>query len=179
MKKWMLYTLIAVFTASSASAAWWSFGSNEKTDEQPAIERPVRGGPDAQRKRPRMSEEKRAKLQKIRAEREAVHKLAETARNETDPAKKAALVDELRAKLTEGSERMHAGFRKRLEKAEQGVEKMRERLAEAEKNKGQRIEQQVENLLAGKKPERPEGKKPGGKRPKGASRKKAPALPAE
>jgi hypothetical protein len=168
MKKWMLYTLIAVCTAGSASAAWWPFGSKKQTEKPAAIERPRPDRPGMQHKRPEMSEEQRAKIEKGKAEREAIHKLAEAARNETDPAKKAELVDALRAKVTAGAEKMQAEFRQRLEKAEEGVEKMKKRLADAEKNKQQKVEEQVQRLLSGEAPKRPEG----------APHKKGPPPPA-
>lgn len=157
MKKWMRYTLIAVLTAGSASAAWWPFGSKEKMEEPPVMEQPRPGHPGMKHKRPEMNEEQHAKSQKIKAEREAIHKLAEAARNESDPAKKTELVDALRAKVTVNAEKMQAEFRRRLEKAEQGVEKMKARLADAEKNKEQRIEEQVQRLLSGEAPKHPEG----------------------
>jgi len=148
MKKWIITVLIGIFTAGSALAQG-PLGSDEAGGRR-------QGDP---RHRPAMSERKRAQIEKFKAEREAARQLAETARSEADPAKKAVLVDELRTKLTKGAEKMQAEHRKRLQKAEQGVEKMKARLAEAEKNKEQRVEQHVQDLLAGKKPERPEWKR--------------------
>ncbi|MBI9020121.1 MAG: hypothetical protein JEZ10_02550 [Verrucomicrobia bacterium] len=175
MKKWIVYVLIGFTTAGSASAAFWPFGSKEEPKELPpaeAMERPMRehqGSPGAQRKRSQMSEVQRAEM---KANRDAIHQLAEAARNETDPVEKEVLVDQLRVKLTEGAEKMQAEFRKRLEKAEGDVAKMRQRLDEGEQNMEQRVEEHLQALLSGEKPLRREGK-----RPNDAPRKKhAPAV---
>ncbi len=170
MKKWIIYMLLVLFAATTASAQWWKLGLGGEETDQPPPQQVRRGHPDGQRSK--MSEEQRTKMKEKRGEmkahREAVQKLTEAARNETDPEKKAARVDELRAKVTEGAEKMHAEFRNRLARAEGDVTKMKERLADAEENKEQRIEQHVQDLLAGKKPERPEGKgADGGHRRKG------------
>ena len=98
---------------------------------------------------------------KMKANFQEMQKLVDAARAEADPAKKAVLVDQLRAKLTEGAERMHAGFNERLKRAEVEVEKMKQRLAEEVKNKDKKVEEQLRRLLAGEKFKRPmEGKGP-------------------
>ena len=160
MKKWIMTVLVGVLMANSASAAWWSFGVDEKTEEQPAVERPQRGRLEGQHKRPRMSAEKRAEM---KACREETQKMVDVARAETDPIKKAELVERLRAQLTEGAEKMQAAFRKRLEKAEQGVEKMKVRLAKGDENMKQRVEEHLQKFLSGEKPERSQRKRFGKK----------------
>jgi hypothetical protein len=178
MKKWMRYTLITVFTASSASAAIWPFGSNEKTEEPPAVERPQPGRPGMQRKGQQGNKrdgqkgnnEKRGG--EMKAHRNELKSLAAAVQSETDPAKKEALIGQIRAKMTAGAEKMQEEYRKRLERAEQGVEKLKQRLADAEKNRDQRVEENLQRLLSGEKMERPdgkhfEGKRPDGKRPDG------------
>jgi len=160
MKKWIIYTILIVFAATSASAQWWKLGLGDEESEQPQQQQMRRGSQPGQR--PKMSDEKQAEM---KAEREATHKLADAARNEADPVKKAALVDQLRAKVTEGAEKRNAEFSKRLEKAEQGVTKMKERLAKAEKEKEQKIEEHIQKLLSGEKPQHPEGKRSGKKGP--------------
>ena len=162
MNKWLVYMLMVVFAAGVSvaedKAPWWKlgFGGNdeEQMDAPPAEPSPGgrmdREGRPGMERRPKMSEEQRAK---IKAEYEAIHSLAEAARNETDPAKKAELTDQLRAKLTEGAEKMQAEFRKRLEKAEAGVEKMRERLEQGEKDMSARVEAHLQKLLSGEGPE--------------------------
>lgn len=170
MKKWTIVVLTGLITAGSASAALWPFGSKEKTEEASAVEcpqegpagmqrrRPQEGPAGMQRKRPQMSEDQRAQM---KASHQAMQKLAEAARAETDPVKKAELTDQLRTKLTEGAEKMHAAFRKRLEQAENEVAKMKQRLADEAKNKDQKVEEMLQRLLSGEKLQRPEGKGPG------------------
>ena len=166
MKKWIIYVLLALFAATTASAQWWKLGFGEEEAEQPSQPQMRRSGG----RRPPMSEKKRAEMkarhEKMRAEHEAIQKLADAARNETDPVKKAELTKQLRTRVAENAEKMQAYFRKRLEVAEQGVEKMKERLAKAEKEKETRIDQHVEDLLSGKKPKHHKGRRSG----KGGSR---------
>lgn len=172
MKKSVLCLLSAVFAAGVAFADN-SFGkdvdSSQGRVQKP--ERPPRGGPRfedrqpdkrAMRRRPGagLNREQRAK---IKAHYEAVHKLVEAARNERDPVKKEKLVGQLRAKLTEGAERMQAEFRKRLEKAEKEVERMRERLERGEKNMPARVEEHLQKLLSSERSRR-EADSPGVRR---------------
>ena len=166
MKKWIICLLISMLAAGAAFSEegrpWWKLGFGRKgaAEEYPA---PPAGrlrqghvGPEG-RQRPQMNAEQRAKMEQFRAQRDAVAKLAEAARSETDPVKQEELVSQLRAKLTEGAEKMQEAFRDRLEKAEGDVAKMKERLAEAEKNQEQRIEEHLQKLLSGERPARPEG----------------------
>lgn len=172
MKKSRICLLSAVFAAGVALAddgsPWWKFGFGDEDADAPQEQMqkpqpPQQGGPRFEGRRPDMhgmrrsqgaglTEEQRAKA---KAYYEAVHKLAEAARNETDPVKKEALVEQLRVKLTEGAERMQQEFRKRLEKAEKEVARMRERLNEGEKNMSERVEEHLRKILSGERPERP------------------------
>jgi hypothetical protein len=102
------------------------------------------------------SPEQMAKYEKIKAQHEELMKLGESARNETDPVKKEALVGQLRAKLTEIADKMHAEAKKRFEQAEKELPKLKERMDDAEKNKAARVEQQVQRILAGEPLERPD-----------------------
>ena len=174
MKKWLMYilmvTLAAGFAAAEEKAPWWKLGFGGDAEEQVAPEqmrqRPQGGRPEMQRdpRRGKISEEQRAK---IKAEYEAIHSLATAARSEVDPVKKAELTEQLRAKLTEGAEKMQAQFRKRLEKAEAGVVKMRERLEQGEKEMSKRVDDHLQKLLSGEKPERKKGPGAEGQRRKG------------
>lgn len=174
MKKVIAYLLITIFAAATASAEekqpWWKLGLGGKDvvaqeEVVPPSQRMKEGAP--QRQRAQMSDAQRAEM---KANQEIIHQLAEAARAETDPAKKAVLVDQLRAKLTEGAQKMQAEFRKRLQTAEGEVSKMKERLAEAEKNMDKRVEEHLQKLLAGEKMERLGGKHLG---------KKGPQVPVE
>jgi CRISPR/Cas system CSM-associated protein Csm2 small subunit len=96
-------------------------------------------------------------MEKLKAARAEIMKLGEAARNETDPVKKEARIAELRARLTEMDDRMQQEFKKRVEQAEKELPKLKAKLAEAEKNRAARIEEQVQRILAGESLRRPEG----------------------
>lgn len=191
MKPWMNYVMIIGLTAGTASAAWWPFGGDKKEEPAPAVEpakeqqRPqltpeqieklkARREADGQG-RPRMSPEQ---MEKMKATHEELKKIGEAARNETDPAKKEVLIGQLRAKLTEIADNMQAEGRKRLEQAEKELPKLKEKLAEAEKNKSARIEEQLQRILAGEPMRGPEGKRPEGA-PKKEGKKGPKAPPVE
>ena len=162
MEKWIMCILVGVLMAGSASAAGGALGSDEKSEEQLAMERSHRTRQGGQQRRSQMSEEKRVEM---KAHREQTRKMVEDARAETDPAKKNELVEQLRTRLTEGAKKMQAEFRKRLDAAEQGVEKMKVRLAEGDENMKQRVDERLQKLLAGEKPERPQGRRIGKRGP--------------
>jgi len=160
MKKWIIYTLLVIFAATTASAQWWKLGFGEEEQVAEPQQQQMRRGPQGGQRSP-MSEKKRvemrAKHEKMKAEREAVEKLTEAARSEADPVKKEELISQLRTKLTEGAVKMHEMHGKRLEKAEAEVAKMKKRLTEAGKNIDQKVEEHLQKLLSGERPERPKG----------------------
>ncbi len=120
----------------------------------------------SKKQHPKLSKEQR---QGMREQRQAIMKLGEAARNETDPVKKEALVAGLRVKLNEVADTMHEAHQKRLEKAAKDLEKLKERIADADKNRDQMIEEQVQKVLAGEPLRKP---KSGGS--EGERRKKGP-----
>jgi len=160
MKKWIGYALFVVFMAAGALASPPGAAGNAERSETG-----LHGGRG--RMHPEISEEQH---QKIRAQRERIIALAKAARNETDEVHKAEIVKQLRAKLTEGAERMQEAFRKRLERAEKGVEKMRARLADAEKNREKKVEEHLQKLLSGEVPDPVPGHPEGGRYRKERSR---------
>ncbi|MBC8207359.1 MAG: hypothetical protein ISR85_04340 [Kiritimatiellales bacterium] len=167
MKKWFVYILMAFFAVGFAAAQDNTPGLEpgsendgaEQIEALPLEQAPgghmKPGGRPDMRKRSRISDEQRAEM---KAHYEAIHSLAEAARAEADPVKKAELIEQLRAKLTEGAEKMQAEFSKRLENAEADVAEMKERLAKGEAEMAQRVEEHLQKLLAG---EQPEHKGPG------------------
>jgi hypothetical protein len=194
MKKWMIAVLVGVCAAGAAIAEdtvpWYKKMFGKSADEQPQVipPAPETVAPPAQaaqpapavKQRPQLTQEQIEKLkarkegspfqvkpevvEKMKAHHEALMKLGEAARNETDPVKKEALVAELRAKVTEGMEKMLADQKKRLAQAEADLPKLRERLADAEKNKTARIDEQVQRILSGEPMmKHHEGKHPGKK----------------
>jgi len=184
MKKWMNYIVIAGLTAGTASAAWWPFGSDKK-EQAPASPAPV-AAPEMPRLQRPEGEHQRIQLtpeqkEKMKAQHEAMMKLGEAARNETDPVKKEALIAQIRAQVTEMVEKGQAEARKRLEQAEKELPRLKEKMAEAEKNKAARIEEHVQRILAGGAAKGPEGKRPDGALKKDGKKelKKLPPPPAE
>ena len=165
MKKWMSYIAVVGLAAGTASAAWWPFGSDSKTEQAPAV--PVTAVPSAtpetaHMQRPEGKGERHMQLspeqrEKMKARHEELAKLSEAARNETDPAKKEVLVGQLRAKLTAMADERQVEMKKRIDNAENELPKLKERLAESEKNQSANIEKQVQRILAGESTERPEG----------------------
>ncbi len=165
MKKWMMIVLLGTLTAGLAVAEetkvpWYKKMFGKSADDQTQVIPPAPAAPapalEMQRMHrpegpggkhlPQVTPEQK---EKIKAQHEALMKLGDMARNETDPVKKEALVAELRTKLTEIADKIQAEAKKRLEKAEQDLPKLRERLAEAEKNKTARIEEHVQRILSG------------------------------
>jgi hypothetical protein len=184
MKKLMTIVLLGALTAGLAVAEetkvpWYKklFGKSADDQTQVIPPSPAAPAPEMQRmqhrermgenQRPLLSPEQVAKMEKMKAQHEVLMKLGEAARNETDPVKKEALVAEIRTKVTEMVEKGQAEMKNRLEKAEQELPKLNARMAEAEKNKADRIEKQVQRILAGE-----SFKGSDGKRPEGAPLKK-------
>jgi hypothetical protein len=184
MKKWMVYLVISAFAAGMAAAdetqvPWYRKLFGKGADEQPAEIPALPGTPAPERQKQPMQRREAAgermrnqaspeQMEQARARGQEMMKLGEAARNETDPAKKEALIDQLRAQLNEAADRMQQMHEKRLEEAGRDLSHLKERAAEARKNRDARIEEQIQRILAGEQPgpgigRRPEG--PGEKRP--------------
>ena len=173
MKKWMNYIVVVGLTAGTASAALWPFGSDKKIEQAPAtlvkvapatpaVQTPAAAPEAAHMQRPEGKGERHVQLspeqkEKMKARHEELKNLGDAARNETAPAKKEALVGQLRAKLTAMADERQAEMKKRIDNAEIEMPKLKERMAEAEKNKSDNIEKQIQRILAGEPIERPEG----------------------
>lgn len=157
MKKCLAYILIGLVAAGAGSAQTLaSETTGDLCEKKPALSSAKEKSAGPQRKNNMMSEAQRSK---IRADREkALRRMVTLIQNEMDPAKKAILVDQLRAKLVQDAERAQAGFRKRLELAEKEVLKMKKRLWDAEKNLDRNVEEQLKRVLSGERFERPQGK---------------------
>jgi predicted phage tail protein len=175
MKKWMNYVAVLGLTAGTASAAWWPFGSAAKDEVVPVVE-PARDGQRPQMTPEQLEKQKARKstdgqdharmsaeqIKKMKANREEIMKLGAEARNATDPAQKAVLVEQLRTKLTDVSDKMQIEGRKRLEQAEKELERLKERVAEAEQKKSARIEEQLQRILSGEPVRSMDGKRSDG-----------------
>ncbi len=168
MKKWMNYIMVVGLTAGTASAVWWPFGSDKKTEQSPAA--PAKAVPATPAAAPEKSHMQRMEgkgdqrmqlspeqKEKMKARQEELMKLGGAARSETDPAKKDVLVGQLRAKLTAMADERQVEMKKRIDNAENELPKLKERLAESEKTQSARVEKQVQRILSGESIERPEG----------------------
>ncbi|MEI7851586.1 MAG: hypothetical protein WCH86_07110 [Kiritimatiellales bacterium] len=167
MKKWINYIAAVGLTAGAASAAW-PFGSENKVEQTPATSaKVIPATPSAD---PETSNMKRAEgkgdqqkqlspeqKEKIKARHEELKNLGEAARNETDPAKKDALVGQLRAKLTEMADERLADKKKRIDNVEKDISELKENLEKAVKNKSANIEKQLQRILAGEPIDQPKG----------------------
>ena len=192
MKKWIICGLIGVLTAGLAVAEntntvpWYKKLFNKNADEQTQVIPPAPAATPApavsaatapaasrmpstpeqkakfEKMKAQATPEQKAKFEKMKAQREEIMKLGEAARNETDPAKKEVLVAELRAKLTEIADKMQAEAKKRIAQAGEETGKLQQKVADYEKNKPARIEEQVQRILAGQSPYPSEGKHPDG-----------------
>lgn len=180
MKKTMLMIAIAALAAGSAFAqegnnteqgnpqgkkAW-----NRSGGKQAWSQRDERGNSDRERGgKQAWSQDKRggqedsggpmmdpAMREQMRADHKAIRELGDAARAETDAAKKAELVVQLRAKLVEVADRMQANQEKRLAQAEERLSGLKAKIEEAKANRATLIDEQVQRILSGERPQRPE-----------------------
>ena len=95
-------------------------------------------------------------MQKMRAAHEEIRDLAGAARVETDEAKKAEIVARLRAKLGEVADLIQAKQEQRLAQAEERLGGRKERIEYAQAHREERLDEQVQRVLSGEKPQRPD-----------------------
>ena len=118
------------------------------------------GGPAAERSKARRGEEGRGAMMspemraQMKAEHEAIRDLAGAIRLETDEAKKTELVAQLRAKLGAVADRMQAAQEERLAQAEARLAGLKEKIAYAKENREKLLDEQVQRVLAGERPQR-------------------------
>lgn len=160
MKTTMMALMIAAMAAGTAFAqegegdsqhpkgrAWDRDGGGKPGWEQ----MDKRGGPE--RPGGMMSPEMRAQM---KADHEAIRDLVGAYRLETDEAKKAELVAQIRVKLGGMADRMQTVQEQRIVQAEERLAALKQKIEEAKANRDARIEEQVQNVLSGKRPERPD-----------------------
>ena len=95
-------------------------------------------------------------MQAMRAHHEEIRDLAGAARIETDEAKKAEIVARLRAKLGEVADLMQAKQEQRLAQAEERLAGLKERIEYAKTHRDEMLDEQVQRVLSGERPQRPE-----------------------
>lgn len=158
MKKTLMLIALATLAAGSACAQEGGSGQPPPPGD-PAWNREGGGGPPWARIEKRghrpdgpMSSEM---MEQMGATHRAIKALGEAARLETDPAKKAVLVEQLRAKLREAADLMQAHQEQRLAQAEERFAGLKEKIEYSKANRDGMIEEQIQRILAGQPPRRP------------------------
>ena len=153
-------TLIAIAALAAGTASAQRGGGNpadcDGTGPGPMAGKAMRGpenrGPGRDARGGPVSDEMRAEM---RAEHQAIRDLVGAARVETDETRKAELVEQIRAKLGAVADRMQAHQEERLAQAEERFTALKERIEDARERRDEIIEDQIQRLLAGERPERP------------------------
>ena len=95
-------------------------------------------------------------MQKMREMHKAIHDLGEAARAETNETAKAELVTQLKTKLGEMADLIQANQEKRIAQAEERLASLKAKIDDAKKNRDTMLDEQVQRILSGQRPERPE-----------------------
>lgn len=156
MKKTMLMIAIAALAAGSAFAQRGE-GRAMKRDRNaedcdmaspcPVAGNAMRGNHPGGPMSPEMMEQ-------MRAEHRAIRTLGEAARAETDETKKAELVSQLRAKLGEVAGLMQKKQEERLAQAEERLAGLKAKIEAGKTERDSRIEEQIQRILSGERPDR-------------------------
>jgi hypothetical protein len=94
-------------------------------------------------------------MEQMKADHKVIQELGEAARAETDPAKKAEIVAQLRTKLADVGARMLANQEKRLVQAEERLAGLKEKIEYTKANRETLLDEQVQRILAGERPMHP------------------------
>ena len=97
-----------------------------------------------------------AEMEQMKADHKAIRELGEAARAVTNEAAKAEIIAQLRAKLGEVADRMQANQEKRLAQAEERIADLKAKIEDSKTNRDSLIEEQVQRVLKGERPGRPE-----------------------
>ncbi len=160
MKQTLLTGLILALAASVAIAEPGERGEkgqknkswkNGKGEKQGWSQMDKRGGKD--RPRGPMSQED---MEQMKADHQEIKALGEAARAVTNEAAKAEIVAQLRSKLGEVADRMLANQEKRLAQAEERLAGLTAKIEDAKTNRDTLIEEQVQRVLKGERPQRPD-----------------------
>ncbi len=155
-------TRILIFLAAALAVGAASAQPGPRADRGPRGERA--GGPMP----PEMREQMKADMRAIR-------ELGRAARAETDETKKKEAVEQLRAKLGEVADRIQAHQEERLAQAEERLGELKARIEDGKVRRGERIDEQIDQILSGERPPNPEAFKDfpyakGGKGPRPGGR---------
>lgn len=95
-------------------------------------------------------------MEQMKADHQAIKALGEAARTVTNEAAKAEIVAQLRVKLGEVADRMQKHQEERLAQAEERLAGLKERVEYSKTNRDKLLDEQVQRILSGEKPRRPE-----------------------
>ena len=94
--------------------------------------------------------------EQMKADHEAIRDLVGAYRLETDEAKKAELVVQIRARLGAIADRMQTLQAQRLSQAEERLADLKKKIEDAKANRDSLIDEQLQRVLSGERPERPD-----------------------
>ena len=157
MKKYLMTALTIALSAGTALAQ--DPGGNAPPPPQGAPGNCEMGGPPMQGRhamrgnRRMMDPETMAQM---RADQKAIMELGAAARAETDEAKKAEIVAQIRAKFGEAADRRAANHQKRIAQAEKTLADLKTKFEEDTANRDALIEKQIARVLAGERPMMPQ-----------------------
>lgn len=97
-----------------------------------------------------------AMMEQMKADHKAIRELGDAARAVTNEAAKAEIVAQLRAKIGEVADRMQAHQEQRLAQAEEHLASLKAKIEESKANRDKLIDEQVQRVLSGEKPQRPD-----------------------
>lgn len=179
MKKIMILTTLAALAAGTAFAQegddrghgndrdWNREGGGQHGNWSQRDERNDRQGWNQDRRgwdQNRRGDEQRpggpvdpALMQQMRDLNKAIRTLGESARAETNETAKAELVTQLKAKLGEVADLIQSGQEKRIAQAEERLASLKAKIEDSKKNRDSLIDEQVQRILSGEKPQRHDG----------------------
>ena len=97
-----------------------------------------------------------AMMEQMKADHKEIKALGDAARSVTSESAKAEITAQLRAKLGEVADRMQAMQEKRLAQAEERLADLKAKMEDAKANRDALIEEQVQRVLKGERPQRPD-----------------------
>ena len=167
MKKYMLMMALVAIAAGTAFAEegedgsqhqkgkFWGKPSRDQTDD--------RGGPDRGDRMDKRGGKDHpggpmdpAMMEQMKADHKEIKALGEAARAVTNEAAKAEIVAQLRAKLGEVADRMQVMQEKRLAQAEEHLVALKAKIEDSKANRDKLIEEQVQRVLSGERPQHPD-----------------------
>ena len=165
MKKFMLMMAMAAIAAGTACADEGADGPQRQKGKswgkQAWGQNDDRGGQDRGDRMDKRGDHPGgpmdpAMMEQMKADHKEIKALGDAARSVTNEAAKAEIVAQLRAKLGEVADRMQVMQEKRLAQAEERLADLKAKMEDAKANRDALIEEQVQRVLKGERPQRPD-----------------------